>query len=359
MDKRLALLSQWALEQAQLLTNQPLNPILDVVSGDASFRRYFRLLTEKEAEIPSTWICVDAPPEKEDNHKFVNIARNWSDHGIAVPKVLAFDEAQGFMLLEDFGDQMLSPLLMEADTYADAGHYYQQSLTALLGIQKLEQQALPAYDMALLQQEMSLFPDWLCEKKLGLNLSDDERSMMQQAFDLLAQSALDQPQVPVHRDYHCRNIMIKPNQAIGIIDFQDAVVGAITYDPVSLLKDCYIKWPRQQVLAWLEAYYSQLQQQRMLADNTDFATFTRWFDWMGIQRHLKAAGIFARLELRDGKTGYLPDIPRTCQYLVENTALYPEFAAFNTWLKDTFIPALNAKLTPYDQATDIAYRELS
>lgn len=358
MDKRLALLSHWAVEQAQDLTKQQNNcadltfqPELEMVSGDASFRRYYRLHSLNDQQgLSQSWICVDAPPEKEDNQKFISIAKHWSEYNIAVPHVFAFDLQNGFMLLQDFGDQMLYPLLLDHK----AADYYQQSLSALIGIQKLPTEQLPQYDLALLKTEMALFPDWLCGNKLQLNLSPSEQKMFDQAFQLLADNAVAQPQVVVHRDYHCRNIMIKPDQQIGIIDFQDAVIGAITYDAVSLLKDCYIKWPRQQVLIWLEQYYLQLIEQQLLTGDIDFALFTRWFDLMGIQRHLKAAGIFARLELRDGKTGYLADIPRTCQYLLENTALYPELSDLHLWLKDIFLPALAQKLPAYNAEEDDA-----
>ncbi|WP_156508716.1 aminoglycoside phosphotransferase family protein, partial [Oleiphilus sp. HI0132] len=194
---------------------------------------------------------------------------------------------------------------------------------------------------ALLQREMALFPDWLLEKKLGLDLSEDERQLLKASFHALEESALAQPQVVVHRDYHARNLMVV-GEELGIIDFQDAVQGPNTYDLVSLLRDCYIVWPNEQLESWCRDFYD------LLSDSAErqasFEQFKRDFDLMGMQRHLKAAGIFARLSLRDGKHGYLNDIPRTVQYIVKVSAAYPEFQELTHFLEQRVLPGLSEKL---------------
>jgi aminoglycoside/choline kinase family phosphotransferase len=340
MDQRQDVLAQWAVDQIEQLFQHSIPAQMVTVSGDASFRRYFRIIYNENG-VQKHWIAVDAPPEHENSRQFVDIANVWSAAGVKVPTVLAFEEAQGFMLLEDFGDVLLHPEL----TSAAADGLYKSSIDSLIELQQLPQtDNIPLYDRELLNREMALFPDWLCEKHLGLILSPDDKVMLTQAFDVLANSALAQPQVMVHRDYHSRNLMVcKVNPPlhhqnfIGIIDFQDAVYGPMTYDLVSLLKDCYIEWPRAQVLTWLAYFKKKSHQASDISDDQ----LIRDFDLMGMQRHLKAAGIFARLSIRDGKHGYLNDVPRTCEYIVQAARLYPEFAALSAWLESVFLPALN------------------
>ena len=339
MDQRQEILAHWAADQIEQLYRHSIPAQMETVSGDASFRRYFRLNYAQNNEQKS-WIAVDAPPEHENSRQFVDIAKTWSQAGVKVPQVLGFDEEQGFMLLEDFGDVLLHPEL----TAAAADGLYKSSIDSLIELQQLAKtDNIPLYDKPLLDREMALFPDWLCEKHLGLELSSDDKAMLRQVFDTLAQSALAQPQVIVHRDYHSRNLMVcksdgenQTEDFIGIIDFQDAVYGALTYDLVSLLKDCYIQWPREQVLAWLSYYKDNSGQAKLVSEQQ----LIRDFDLMGMQRHLKAAGIFARLSIRDGKHGYLEDVPRTCDYILQASRLYPEFASFTAWLENTFLPAL-------------------
>ena len=347
MDQRQDVLAQWAVDQIEQLFQHSIPAQMVTVSGDASFRRYFRIIYNENG-VQKHWIAVDAPPEHENSRQFVDIASVWSLAGVKVPTVLAFDESQGFMLLEDFGDVLLHPEL----TAEAADGLYKSAIDSLIGLQQLAKtDNIPEYDRELLDREMALFPDWLCEKHLGLALSSDDKIMLAQAFDTLASSALAQPQVVVHRDYHSRNLMVckaNPPQHeedfIGIIDFQDAVYGPLTYDLVSLLKDCYIQWPREQVLAWL-AYFKEKsfkdQNTQTVAMSKD--QLIRNFDLMGMQRHLKAAGIFARLSIRDGKHGYLNDVPRTCEYIVQTARLYPEFEKLSVWLESVFLPALNKK----------------
>lgn len=340
MDQRQDTLAHWAADQIEQLYQHSIPAQMVTVSGDASFRRYFRIIFN-ENSVQKSWIAVDAPPEYENSRQFVDIARVWSAAGVKVPTVLAFDEARGFMLLEDFGDVLLHPKL----TGDAVDGLYKSAIDSLIELQQLPRtDNIPLYDRALLDREMALFTDWLCEKHLSLTLLAEEKAMLSEVFNLLAKSALAQPQVMVHRDYHSRNLMVCPankplhdTDFIGIIDFQDAVWGAYTYDLVSLLKDCYIAWPREQVLGWV-AYFAQG------SGSKDPKQLVRDFDLMGMQRHLKAAGIFARLSIRDGKHGYLDDVPRTCEYLLATAHLYPELSAFADWMEKRFLPALNKKM---------------
>lgn len=339
MDQRRDELAHWAVDIIQQQTELNVNPQLHVVSGDASFRRYFRLLHSDAEGHELSWILVDAPADKEDNPRFVRIAQAWHQHQVAVPQVLAHDFERGFMLLEDFGDALLWPALhADGNDMTTVTQLYSQSIDQLLAIQALPTSDLPAYDQALLDQEMSLFTDWLCTQKLQLTLAPQELTMLRQTFVLLREQALAQPQVVVHRDFHSRNLMIKSDQTLGVIDFQDAVVGGATYDLVSLLRDCYVRWPDALVQELAKEYWQKAQAVGIYPH--DWARFKQDFDWMGLQRHLKAAGIFARLHLRDGKDGYLNDIPNTCRYLLEVSADYPQLAAFHQWLQQSFMPAL-------------------
>jgi aminoglycoside/choline kinase family phosphotransferase len=347
MDQRQEVLAQWAVDQIELLYQHSIPAQMVTVSGDASFRRYFRIIYSANG-VQKHWIAVDAPPEHENSRQFVDIANVWSAAGVKVPTVLAFDETQGFMLLEDFGDVLLHPEL----TANAADKLYKSAIDSLIELQQLPRtDNIPAYTSELLDREMALFPDWLCEKHLGLALSADDKAMLSQVFEILANSALAQPQVMVHRDYHSRNLMVcqeNPPQHtedfIGIIDFQDAVYGPVTYDLVSLLKDCYIQWPRDQVLSWVGYFRAEnIKENSGQVPGHSDTQLIRDFDLMGMQRHLKAAGIFARLSIRDGKHGYLNDVPRTCEYIVQAARLYPEFSAFSLWLETIFLPALNLK----------------
>ncbi|HET8848764.1 MAG TPA: phosphotransferase [Marinobacter sp.] len=335
MDNRLQLLTDWVRQRPgfEHVTPEP-------VSGDASFRRYFRVF-DNQAQ---SYIVMDAPPEHEDCGPFLAIARHWHRAGIAVPRVHDDNLTLGFLLLEDLGDSLMLPTL-NAHT-ADA--HYRNALDELVRIAALPAPAgypLPHYDAALFDREMALFPDWLLEKHLKLTLTNSTLSLLETAFRRLRESALTQPEVTVHRDYHSRNLLIRDgHHAPGVIDFQDAVRGPVTYDAVSLLKDCYIRWPQAQVSQWLEHY--RLVSLTAGLHNADRDTFTQWFELIGIQRHLKAAGIFARLAIRDGKTGYLADIPRTVSYIRDATARQCAFRAFHEWLCDEVIPAIESTIGP-------------
>lgn len=340
MDLRQEKLTEWV---AKALNQTTLS--LEMVSGDASFRRYFRTKVEGEA-----WIAMDAPPDKEDSSSFVAIAQYWLSQGIQVPTIDHYDLELGFLLLSDFGDDVLLPSLFTkeseiAPNNASGEHYYALAMKLLVKIQALKSDSnyrLPLYDTELLQREMALFPDWLLEKKLGLTLSPHERTLLAQSFNLLTESALAQPQVLVHRDYHARNLMVLKDDSLGVIDFQDAVFGPVTYDLVSLLRDCYVVWPDEKVDQWCQQYYSLLGDQGRL--DYDLEQFKAWFDFMGLQRHLKAAGIFARLSLRDGKHSYLDDIPRTVDYLVRVSQGHASLKDFHTFLVNTVQPLIATKL---------------
>lgn len=330
MPERLQKLRSWIQDQQPVPDDFELTP----ASGDASFRRYFRI-TLPDGE---TRIAMDAPPEQEDCRPFLRMARALGELGLHVPQIHAEDVEQGFLLLSDLGRTLYLDRLNE-DTVE---RLYGDALGALMTIQACGPVTdLPPYDRALLSAEMGLFSDWLLERKLGLTLTADERGLLQQAFEALIANALEQPQVCVHRDYHSRNLMVTPASSgpnPGILDFQDAVAGPVTYDLVSLLRDCYIRWPRQRVEEWAQGFFHLGLHSGVLRAEHE-GRFMRWFDLMGMQRQLKAAGIFARLDQRDGKPGYLKDIPRTLEYLAEVAPDYPETAELGAFVAERVLPA--------------------
>ena len=320
MDQRLEQLKVWLNDSG--ITYQDIAP----ASADASFRRYFRITNEK-----STYIIMDAPPEKEDCKPFIRIATILFDFGLNVPQILKQDLEQGFLLLNDLGTTVF---LTELNNNT-VDKMYTSAMNSLLQIQKNKNPDLPSYDDILLRNELDLFPDWYLIKHLGISLSAEQKEILEHTFDLLIKNALAQPQVCVHRDYHSRNLMVnkdKPDYP-GVIDFQDAVIGAVTYDLVSLLKDCYISWPREKVEAWVKYFHTEAESLGIIND-VSFDEFLRWFDLMGLQRHLKVAGIFSRLKHRDGKTGYLKDIPRTMDYVFDVLERYPEFKPLQKLLSE-------------------------
>jgi aminoglycoside/choline kinase family phosphotransferase len=277
---------------------------------------------------------MDAPPDKGDMHSYVAIARRFHALGLNVPEVLEENHDLGFFLVTDLGDQLylrhLSDLTVER-LYGDA-------MGALVVLQagsftQTTGKFLPDYDETLLWREMEIFREWYLGRHLGLKLAAGQQAALDETFTLLARAALSQPQVWVHRDYHSRNLMVTARNNPGILDFQDAVCGPVTYDLVSLLRDCYIAWPRERVEDWVKGYH-ELALQSGIPVGDDDNRFLRWFDLMGAQRHLKATGIFARLNHRDGKPGYLSDIPRTLGYVQEVSARYPELQALNALLRE-------------------------
>lgn len=281
---------------------------------------------------------MDAPPAHEDCRPFVAIARAFFDVGLNVPRILAEDVRQGFLLLSDLGARQYLSELNASSVEA----LYGDALDSLLTLQTRctgEVIALPRYDYALLQREMELFRAWFVRRHLSLELDDAQNAILDAAYELLTQEALAQPRVCVHRDYHSRNLMVTEKNNPGILDFQDAVCGPLTYDLVSLLRDCYIAWSPQQVQQWVSRYQRRALEAGLLGDD-NAAQFLRWFDWMGVQRHLKAIGIFARLNIRDGKLGYLQDIPRTLGYVVAVSRRYEELQPLYGLLRDVIVPRM-------------------
>ena len=289
-------------------------------SADASFRRYFRITNDQQ-----TWVAMDAPPEKEDCEPFIKIATMIESVHVQAPHIYHYNPEKGFLLLSDLGSQ---PYLDELNNES-ADTLYTDAINALIKMQGIKE-SLPDYDLTLLNFEMSLFSDWYLSKHLNINLTDNQRSTVMQCYNLLSDNALQQTQTFVHRDYHSRNLMITSQNNPGVIDFQDAVHGPITYDLVSLLKDCYIAWPREKILYWIKGF----MRANPLCSNFDEQQFIKWFDLMGMQRHLKAVGIFSRLNHRDGKPNYLNDIPRTLTYIIEVCSRYNELNSFGKLLSE-------------------------
>lgn len=341
-DARQQQLACWV--SAQINTPQK-NIALRSIASDAGFRRYFRFAT------PSQWLAVDAPPLTEDSRQFVAIARFLSAQGVHTPAILASDENQGFLLVEDFGDQLL--FTAADDTNADA--YYKRAIDSLLRLQGCPDNLdlIPRYDQALLHRELEIFSEWFVEKLLDYPLSEHEKNMLSRVFAQLEQSALAQPQCLVHRDYHSRNLLIQTDKTLGVIDFQGALWGAVTYDLVSLLRDCYKRWPANQVKSWALYYHSCALKSKRIEDNNT-TPFLRSFDWMGLQRHIKVLGIFARLHLRDNKPNYLNDLPLVIRYTLEIAEQYSELETFAAWFSQTLIPLAQkqAWYTDYRSAGD-------
>lgn len=327
-DPRILTLKHWLQQQLKLEIHS-----LEAASSDASFRRYFRVIHTGGCQI-----VMDAPPDKENTEPFIRIAQLFATAELHVPVIYAINQEQGFLLLEDLGSQCLLDQLNQ--TNVDSR--YQAALNSLFKLQtrinSLES-GLAAYDQALLSRELGIFNDWFVEKQLGLRLPIEVQSSL---YELLINSALEQPQVVVHRDFHSRNLMLLDNDSPGIIDFQDAVVGPICYDLVSLLRDCYVSWPAAQVENWLYNYYLRLIDAQLVT--VDFNIFKRWFDLIGLQRHLKAVGIFSRLHWRDNKSGYLADIPRTLDYIAAIAGSYPALSLFNDFLHQQLLPAYQTNL---------------
>lgn len=326
-DLRTIAMSDW-LEHDLLLTVTGCEP----ASSDASFRRYFRI------KVPDgQYIVMDAPPEKENISSFLKVAKLLKASDVHVPAIFEQNLTDGFLLLEDFGSQCYLDQL-NADN-ADA--LYQSAFNSLFKLQAntaLADCDLPLYDNLLLARELAIFDDWFLQSFLDIEMPAHIRDPL---HELLVASALEQPVICVHRDFHSRNLMALDSDTPGVIDFQDAVIGPITYDLVSLLRDCYIAWPETQVERWLTRYYHRLLQNDLI--DCSLAQFRRWFDLMGMQRHLKAIGIFSRLNLRDGKPGYLKDIPRTLNYVIEQAQIYPELSEFSQFLQSRVLP-LKAQL---------------
>lgn len=325
-DVRKAALETWL---AGLLAGPPAR--IAPASADASFRRYFRVWHDGR-----TYIAMDAPPGREDLGPFIQVAEILAGASVNVPRVLERDADRGFLLLTDLGSRAYLDALREGE---DPDRLYGDAIAALVRIQSQAPagaQRLPAYDAGRLQQEMALFPEWFLSRHLGLRLSAGELGVIERAVARLTEAALAQPQVLVHRDYHSRNLMVCDENP-GILDFQDAVRGPTAYDLVSLLKDCYISWPRERVLEWLDVYRAAAAGAG-LHFGSHRAAFIEAFDLMGLQRHLKVLGIFARLWYRDGKPGYLADLPLVLEYALDATSRSGLMAELGEFLQERVVP---------------------
>jgi aminoglycoside/choline kinase family phosphotransferase len=330
-DQRLQGLEQW-------LASLPGAPIRRVTpaSVDASFRRYFRVHRDT-----GTQIAMDAPPDREGLETYLQVAGLLAETGLHVPQVLAVDAKQGYALIGDLGNLQYLEALNKG---ADPEPLYSDAIDALLQLQATgtrEAGGLPRYDETMLRREMELFPEWFIGRHLGLQTDAGDRRAIESAFDWLCGQALAQPVVLVHRDYHSRNLMVCAERNPGILDFQDAVRGPIAYDLVSLLKDCYVVWPQAQLLRWLDRYRAGAARLGLDAGESR-EEFLRWFDHVGLQRHIKVLGIFARLWYRDGKPGFLGDLPRVLDYTLAVTGAAPALAAFDDYLRMKIVPAFAA-----------------
>lgn len=312
-DARVALIREWLTRDLRL----PLAR-LELASSDASFRRYFRAFADGV-----TYVVMDAPPGKEDVGPYLKVSGLLAGVGAHVPQVHEADSARGLLLLEDLGTTQYLERLHAGD---DPAPLYADAFTALVNIQVRGAAAsleLSPYDEPALARELALMPEWFLHRHLGLTLDAADQELLAASFAFLIREALAQPAVFVHRDYHSRNLMVMAARNPGVLDFQDALRGPVGYDLVSLLKDCYIGWPRERVVEWVAGYRERLSAQGGPAAGSD-AEFLRWFDLVGVQRHLKVLGIFCRLWYRDGKHGYLPDLPRTLDYVRDTCARYSE-----------------------------------
>ncbi len=297
---------------------------IEVASADASFRQYFRL-----SEVGESYILMDASREKESLEPFVDVTRRLLEVDVRAPKILAHNIDEGFLILDDFGTTNYLDVLNEQNYKI----LYTKAMDEIIKMQKGDTAGLPLYDKAFLHVEMDLMKSWFLEQYVKLPLNSDDEKIIEDALDAISEVVLSQPQgVFVHRDYHSRNIMLTPADEIGVIDYQDAMNGAVTYDLVSLLKDLYIEFPKEEIRALA------LQFRDMSGLKTDDETFLKWFDFMGLQRHVKVLGIFARLYLRDGKEGYLKDLPLTLKYTIETAEKYDETKALAKLLKKVKLP---------------------
>ena len=309
-DPRAATIHAW-LDEVLPARQTP----LAAASTDASFRRYFRVRDGGQ-----TYIVMDAPPERVDCRPFAHLSERLEAAGLNVPRVLAHDEPRGLMLLTDLG----TVRYLDALDAAGADALYQDAIDALVMMQtRLSTGALPDYDETLLRGELSLFEDWFLRRHLGLSLDSAAANGLQRCLDWLVGACLSQPRCFVHRDYHSRNLMVTPHRSPGILDFQDAVRGPIGYDLASLLRDVYVEWPAARIATWIERYHAAATTASLCVD-TSLTTLSHWVDICGVQRHLKIAGIFCRLHYRDGKSGYLADIPLALTYLHRVAAQNPE-----------------------------------
>lgn len=328
-DARLLLIQDWLTRDLRMRVDR-----IEPASADASFRRYFRAFRGDD-----TFIVMDAPPDKEDVRPYLKVTSLLESIGAHVPHVHEADIPRGLLLLEDLGG---THYLSQLKSGVDADRLYGDALRILADIQVQGAEAaaeLAPYDREPLHRELGLMPEWFLAAHLQIDLSQRERDLIAATSEFLIREALAQPQVFVHRDYHSRNLMVVSTRNPGILDFQDALRGPVGYDLVSLLKDCYISWPRERVVKWVRDYGAGLKARGFNAGSDD-TQFLRWFDMIGVQRHIKVLGIFARLWYRDGKSGYLADLPLTLDYVREACKLYAELREFSAFLESRVVPLL-------------------
>lgn len=320
------------LKEHDFQTQNNDHAVLTPLTGDAGFRRYYRVNTREPL------LAVYAPPATEDSRAFVRISQFLRAQNVRSPLVVATDFERGYLLVEDLGEDLLLPHLNEHEVDT----CYSHALMILLRMQQssLDHSIFPTYDREKLRAEMQLFPTWFVEKKLGLELSASEKQLIESTFQLLEDSACEQPQVVVHRDFHSRNLLFAEDGNYGVIDFQDAVIGPLTYDLVSLLKDCYIEWSDEKVERWMSAY-ANMAIDVGITPPVSLEKFRRWFVLMGLQRHIKVLGIFCRLSLRDHKHRYLNDLPLVLRYVRKALEQMPELSGFYAWFEQSLMPIVN------------------
>jgi N-acetylmuramate 1-kinase len=333
IDSRLALIHEWLSRDLGMSPER-----VEPASADASFRRYFRVFNNGR-----TSIVMDAPPGKEDVRPYLKVTRLLETLGAHVPHVQRVDTDRGLLLMEDLGG---THYLSRFNAGEDPDRLYGDALRVLADIQVRGRNAaaeLAPYDREALARELALMPEWFLKRHLAVEISESESQTIARAFEFLIVEALAQPTVFVHRDFHSRNLMVVDDRNPGVIDFQDALRGPVGYDLVSLLKDCYISWPRERVVRWVSGYRALLRSKGDAGawlSGADEAEFLRWFDLIGVQRHVKVLGVFARLWYRDGKAGYLHDLPLTLEYVRDTCARYPELGAFSRFLEERVVGGL-------------------
>jgi aminoglycoside/choline kinase family phosphotransferase len=321
-------LIQWLVQQ---FSNEKI--ILTPLTGDAGFRRYFRFQHNNQS-----YIAVDAPPKLSNNQAFIQVQAYLHSANVNVPKVLAKDLSQGFLCLSDLGDVLLSERLSKENMQ----QHYSQAIIELEKInfcQQVKMTSLPKYDEQFIATELMIFQQWLLEEHLNIKLSSQEIKKLATCFSYLSSEIIEQPKVFMHRDYHSRNIMLLENEPLGIIDFQDAVQGPVIYDLVSLLRDCYVRWPDELLAPLIEDYRLRVQK-HLPNENLTKEKWQHWFDLTGLQRHLKASGIFARLHHRDQKSNYLADIPLTLTYIQDVSGRYDKLSFIHELVSERVIPAI-------------------
>ena len=349
-------LKTWITEQLKLHEKIRVEgPVtLTALSGDAGLRQYFRVNTR-----PSL-LAVCAPANSgssEDARYFEKLSNILRKEGVPTPQIIACDAVQNFLLIEDFGDESFL-LMLDADS---ADLLYSEALMVLLRMQQIQPIALssvgielPVYSQKLLREELNIFSEWFVEGLLKRALSESEHKLLGDTFSFLESQIQEQPQVLVHRDYHSRNIIYREGEAPGVIDFQDAVWGPITYDLASLLRDCYVEWPPAQVQRWLRSY-GNLAIELGLMDAIDEDKWQRWFDTMGLQRHIKILGVFARLALRDDKSAYLNDLELTWRHIISTAKCYPQMQPFVSWCESDLLPLIKQqswyRSAPFDEVS--------